>query len=95
MTQEYIVNFLREHKALLSNRFHIEKIGLFGSYARNEASDQSDIDLVIQTSYKNFRNRHALTKFLEEKFRKPVDLGYFDTLHPFIRKEIEKEVIFV
>jgi predicted nucleotidyltransferase len=95
MTRREILTFLKEHKALLSAQYHIDKIGLFGSYARDEAKETSDIDLVIETSYKNFRNRHALIKFLEEKFHKPIDLGYLDSLHPFIRKEIEKEVIFV
>ena len=95
MTREEILQFLKENKALFSTRYHIDKIGLFGSYARNEATEQSDIDFVIETTYKNFRNRHALMKFLEEKLHRPIDLGYFDSLHPFVRKEIEKEVIFV
>jgi len=95
MTKEYIIHFLRENKHLFSTKYHIDKIGLFGSYARDEATEKSDIDLVIETSYKNFRNRHALIRFFEEKFHKPIDLGYLDSLHPFIRKEIEKEVIFV
>ncbi len=45
MTKAIILDFLSEHKAQLQERFGIQKIGLFGSYAKNEARENSDIDI--------------------------------------------------
>ena len=45
MTKTIILEFLKSHKSELNNRFGVTKIGLFGSYARNEATDKSDIDI--------------------------------------------------
>jgi predicted nucleotidyltransferase len=95
MTQKEILDFLRKHRELFASKYHIEKIGLFGSYARNEAGEESDIDLVIQTPVRNFRNRYELKYFLEENLKRPVDIGYLDTLRPFVRKRVEREVIYV
>jgi len=43
MIKEIILNFLRENRALLERQFGVQKIGLFGSYARDEAIILSDI----------------------------------------------------
>ena len=47
MTQDIIINYLTEHKEQFKKDFGITKIGLFGSYARNEAKNDSDIDILI------------------------------------------------
>ncbi len=46
-TGESILGFLRTNKAYIQEHFGIEKIGLFGSYARNEQTAKSDIDILI------------------------------------------------
>lgn len=48
MTKEYITNYLTENKEEFSQKFGIEKLGLFGSYVRNEAKKDSDIDILIE-----------------------------------------------
>ena len=95
MKREEILAFLRRHRNDLHRRFGVQRIGLFGSYARNEATEYSDIDFVVEMNEKTYRKRWELTRFLESKLHKPIDLGYLDSLHPFIRKRIENEVIFV
>jgi len=47
LTSNDIIKFLRENKPVFKNRFHCEKIGLFGSFARNEQTDKSDIDILV------------------------------------------------
>lgn len=47
MTREVILDFLRAHKQEMHERFGLTKIGLFGSYARGEAREDSDIDVAI------------------------------------------------
>jgi predicted nucleotidyltransferase len=51
MNKEYILNFLTTHKQELQNNYALTKIGLFGSYAKNTANENSDIDIVILCSH--------------------------------------------
>jgi len=95
MTKLEILTFLSEQKSFLKQHFNIDSIGLFGSYARDEATPQSDIDLAIVTTTKSFSNRYKLKNYLEEALGKSVDLGYLDSLRTYIRKEIQKEIIYV
>jgi len=46
LTQEEILHFLRDNKELFAEKYSLEKIGLFGSFARNEQTEDSDIDLL-------------------------------------------------
>ena len=62
MTKSDILNFLDEKKSFLKKQYHVDAIGLFGSYARDEATQKSDIDIVISTSVKSFTNRYNLKK---------------------------------
>ena len=95
MTKSDILNSLDEKKSFLKKQYHVDAIGLFGSYARDEATQKSDIDIVISTSVKSFTNRYNLKKYLEDAFKKPVDIGYYDSLRTFIKKEIAKDIIYV
>ncbi len=95
MTQKELLDFLKSKKKFLQQEFAIEKIGLFGSYARGDYTQNSDIDLVIVTSKKSFRNRYALKEYLEKRLQKDIDIGYLDSLRGFIRNNIKDEIIYV
>ena len=96
MTKETILEFLKENKPLLKERYHVTKIGLFGSYARDEATNESDIDIAVELNSKNsFRSFFSLLYFLEEHFGKKIDLGIEHSLKPLAKKEILKEIIYV
>ena len=95
MTKEYILDFLRENRELLEQKYNVTKIGLFGSYAKNSATQKSDIDIAILTTKKDFFIRDDLREFLESQFHLPVDVGYIDTFRDFYRSKIEKEIIYV
>jgi predicted nucleotidyltransferase len=95
MTRKELLKKLTALKPELQARFGIERIVLFGSFARDEATPESDVDLLIKTAKKSFRNRREAARFLRLHLQREVDLGYEDTLHPFIRRDIKNEVIFV
>ena len=95
MTQKQILDFLTTHKQELQDRFYITKIGLFGSYAKNSADENSDIDIAIESSTKDFFIRDALREYLEDVFKLKVDVGYLDSFREFYRVKIEKEIIYV
>jgi len=91
-----IVTELQNLKLPLSNLFGITSIALFGSYARGDASESSDIDiLIISMKRKNGFLIASARRFIEEKTNLPVDIGLFDAVRPYIRKDIEKEMIYV
>jgi len=94
MTKTIILNFLRVHKEELHEKFGLTKIGLFGSYARDTADENSDIDLAIITEKKDFFIRDDLRDFLEENFNLPVDIGYLESFRDFYRSKIDKEIIY-
>ena len=69
---------------------------MFGSRARNDATEESDIDLVIiRSRSKDYFKRAEAKYFLERQLGKRVDLGYFDNIRPVIRKRIENDLIHV
>lgn len=47
-TQKQILEFISKSKPMLREKFHVPKIGLFGSYARQRQSASSDIDLIVE-----------------------------------------------
>jgi len=95
VTKESIIEFLKQNKDYLEKKYHIKKIGLFGSYARDEAREDSDIDFVIETEKKSFRNRINLKYELEDIFKKRVDVGYISSLRSFVKKYVDRDVIYV
>lgn len=93
-----------------SNIFHIlllnkekilnydaRRLGLFGSFVRGEQKESSDIDLLVEfipgeKTYDNFIN---LVYFLEELFGKEVELVTPESLSPYLKPYIEREIEYV
>jgi len=95
MKKEDILNFLKQHRDILQNQFGVDKIGLFGSYANDKATQKSDIDFYVVLKRKTLDNMTSLWIYLEKQLNKKVDIIYY---HPKLReglkKQIEKEVIY-
>ena len=95
MTKEYILNFLTAHKQELQEKYSLKKIGLFGSYAKDTADENSDIDIAIISRKKDFFLREDLREYLESNFKLSVDVGYIDSFREFYKQKIEREIIYV
>ena len=74
-TKENILKLLRENSNLIK-QFGAKRIGLFGSYVRNEQSINSDIDFTVEfvKEKKTYRNYIGLVFFLQDLFKTDVDL---------------------
>lgn len=94
LTREEILTYLRANKEFFEKEFGVTKIALFGSYARNEAHNASDIDLLIEMKEEDFTTRFYLREYLEKHFNRKVDVGYFNSVRIFIRRRIEKDLIY-
>ncbi|WP_428024735.1 nucleotidyltransferase family protein [Arcobacter sp.] len=98
MTKEYIINYLSEHKDEFSKKFGITKLGLFGSYVRSEAKENSDIDILVEleNGLSNIHDKKSDFKdTLEKYFNLKVDIAREKYLKPLAKKEILSEVEYV
>lgn len=98
VTQQQILSFLKENISEWRKLYSIEKIGIFGSFARNEQTSDSDIDIIIKFSEnpKNvFNSKNKIREVIEDKFKKKVDLANEQYLKPHVREQILKEAIYV
>ena len=94
LTRETILTKLGENKERL-RELGVRRIGLFGSWARDEADEGSDIDFVeFEEGEKIFGNLVALAFFLEELLGWKVDLLTLEGISPYIRPFVEKEAIY-
>lgn len=97
VTKHEIIQFLTMHKQELFEKYSVTKIGLIGSYARNEQNDYSDIDLLIEfkTDTQNiFKLKLDLKQYLKKNFNRDIDLCREKYLKPFAKKHILGEVIY-
>ena len=96
-TREHILFTLKSNKNRLK-KFGIRNVGLFGSYGRNEQSDKSDIDLLVdfEPEKENFDNLMAVYDLLEKIFKnEKVEVVTMNGLSPYIGPSILKEVQYV
>ncbi len=94
MTRDEILQTLQELKPVLVEKFGVKKIGLFGSYATNEHTDTSDVDLLVDMP-SEFDRYYDLKDLLEQALQKEIDLGLEKSIRRFIKHKIEKEIIYV
>ena len=95
MTKEEIIETLKEQKEIISKQFSVSKIGLFGSYAKDKQTSKSDIDFYVEFEKKSFNNLSGLWVYLEELFKKEIDIIHKHKNNNFVMlNRIEQEVIF-
>jgi predicted nucleotidyltransferase len=93
VNKQTIINTINAEKHLLQSRFGVEEIALFGSYARNEANHDSDIDILVKLKERSLTNYFNLLDFLEEKLHSKIDLvtkhkDLSDSFVQFINRDI-------
>lgn len=97
MTKIEILEYLQQNKSEFHSRYGVTKIGLFGSYARDQNNEESDIDIAVEF-LKERKNLHTflnLKREIETLLGKKVDLGIESALKPIVKKYVEKEIIYV
>lgn len=86
---------LRELKPVLAERYALTKLGIFGSFARNEASESSDIDVVVEMEGK-FRSYLEVQELLEQSLSHKIDLiRLHDHMRPRFKNRILQEALYV
>lgn len=91
LSSREIFEILQRNRKLLK-KYRVKKIGLFGSYTRDEATSKSDIDLLVDFEEKTFDNYIELTFELEKIFNRKIDLLTEKGISPYILPYIKNEV---
>jgi predicted nucleotidyltransferase len=91
--RDQILKTLKEHEEDI-RRFHVRRLGLFGSYARGENTETSDLDFVVEFDQKTFDAYMDLKFYLEGLFRQRVDLVLANTIKPLLRPQILADTIY-
>jgi hypothetical protein len=93
--KQTILGYLSSHMQEFKTKYGAERIGLFGSYARDEATDESDIDLYVHTTKKTLSAVAGLWVQIEKDLNKKVDLvTAHNRMRPGLKNTIEHEVIY-
>ncbi|HLP49096.1 MAG TPA: nucleotidyltransferase domain-containing protein [Candidatus Kapabacteria bacterium] len=78
------------------NKYHIVKLGLFGSCSKNKMNEDSDIDIVVELEKPKLFDLIGIKQDLEEAFARTVDVVRIrKRMNKFLENRIEKEAIFV
>ena len=88
------IELLRNHETAIKAKYHVSKIGIFGSFARGEAKESSDVDVLVEfeKGYKTFDNFMELKFYLEDLFARKIDLVTVEALRPQLKEDILREV---
>ena len=89
-----ILNVLLAQKEILSRKYHVSKIGVFGSVARGDFTTNSDVDLLVEFDAPVGLEFVSLALFLEALLGRKVDLISKRGLRPKYLKLIEQEVVY-
>jgi len=75
----------------------VSRLGVFGSFARGEAKNDSDVDVLVtfRPQARTFDNLYAVGEALEEAFHRKIDLVTSDALSPYIAPHILREIKYV
>lgn len=93
--KEDVFSKLQREHSILSEKFGVATIGIFGSVSRGEDTPESDVDVLVtfQPGKKNIRNYMGLAHSLEDLFGRKVDLLTEAGTSPYLKPQIERELI--
>ena len=91
-----LLNFLKQYKKEHTDDYHLKKIGIFGSIAREDEHKLSDIDIVVEFSKPNLFVQAGIMEDLKEKFKVNVDvIALSNQTNQKLLKRINQDVIYV
>jgi hypothetical protein len=91
-----ILDTLRSMRHELAARYHVRRIGIFGSYSKKHQTEQSDLDLVVEFDQPIGMMAFVhLKNLIADRLDIKVDLVTPDGLHPLIRDQVMHEVVYV
>lgn len=97
MTSDDIIRFLQANKPYLQKHFFCTEIGLFGSFARNEQTEKSDIDILVEFEPNTpnlFDIEHELKEYLKKHLEREIDICSKKWIKPIFKPIVLKDAIY-
>ena len=94
MNRDEVLDALRQHKQVLRDRFDVTGLALYGSFARNQAMSESDVDILVRFDGPATTRSYFGTQFyIEDLLGRRVDLVTDKALRPELRPFVEQEAL--
>ncbi|NER37476.1 MAG: nucleotidyltransferase [Oscillatoria sp. SIO1A7] len=95
MKRDEALAALKSQREILQTKFGVTRLGIFGSVARDEASELSDLDVVVEMAPDLFMMVH-LKEHLQDTLKVPVDIvRYRQNMNSFLKQRIDREAVYV
>ena len=96
MNRSEVLTILRMHRPTLEERFGVTELALFGSFARDEAIERSDVDILVQyDGPATSRSYFGVQFYIEDLLGRKVDLVTHKALRSEFRPYVEHEAVYV
>ena len=91
-----IISYLKKFREEKTSKYHIERIGVFGSVAKKTATENSDLDIVVKLSKQDLFDIIGIKQDLEEDLNVSVDVvSYRKQMNAFLKRRIDEDAIYV
>lgn len=95
LNKDQILRVLKTAKPFLEKEMGVKQIGLFGSYAKDLQTDESDVDIYIEMEKNDYQKLVTVLLFLESQLGVKVDLVYKrKQMRPSFLRTLERETIY-
>ncbi|MDE2838107.1 MAG: nucleotidyltransferase family protein [Chloroflexota bacterium] len=92
MNRSELLRLLQAHRQTLSERFGVASLAVFGSFARDEATDDSDLDILVTfDGPATSRSYFGVQFYIEDLTGRTVDLVTAKALRPELRPSVERD----
>lgn len=90
------LELIKAHESDMKSKFHVKRIGVFGSHARGDEHAESDVDVIVEfeEGQKTFDNFMDLKFYLEDLFKKKTDLVTHEALRPELKNNILSDAVY-
>lgn len=96
MRRAAALEILRQHKEELAEKYGVTRLGIFGSVARDEATAESDLDVVVEMDKPDLFFMVHIKEQLESVMHCPVDIiRDRDGINAFLRRRLDEEAVYV
>ena len=96
MNRDEAIELLRAHKPVLAERFGVTELALFGSLARDQATDRSDVDVLVEFDKPpDWKTYFGAVAYLEDLLGRPVDMATLSDVRKEIRPYVERDAVHV
>ena len=93
-TLQTILKILRQHKPELQKKYPIGKLGVFGSYARGDANEKSDIDIAVEIIGPMGLSFVAMANEIEDLLGKKTDVVPLRSIKPQYLQSVQKDIVY-